>query len=194
MQTDKRLTIHEDAWKTYRQQLYYFIVKRVQDHFVAEDITQDVLLRVYTRLDSLDSREKFLPWLYQIARNTITDYYRRSHNEPELPDSLANPESEDEQSAYEQLAPCLLPLIQQLPAPYQTSIHYSEIENLTQRELAEKIGISLPGAKSRVQRGRKILKELLFQCCKLQLNPAGHLVGFQSASDCKTCQSNVDPC
>ena len=195
MATDKTILIHEDAWKTYREQLYLFIVKRVQDHFVAEDITQDVLLRVYTHLDSLDSREKFLPWLYRIARNAIADYYRRSRSEPELSETLVSGETiEEEQSAYAQLAPCLLPLIRQLPAPYLTAIHYSEIENLSQRELAEKTGISLPGAKSRVQRGRKILKEMLFQCCQLQLSAAGNLMDFQSKSDCKACEQSSDSC
>jgi RNA polymerase sigma-70 factor (ECF subfamily) len=69
-----------------------------------------------------------------------------------------------------------------------------EIANLTQKELAEKTAISLSGAKSRVQRGRKILKELLLQCCQLELNPAGSLVDFQSASDCKACQSDANSC
>jgi RNA polymerase sigma-70 factor, ECF subfamily len=193
MATNKTIIIHEDAWKTYREQLYLFIVKRVKDNFVAEDITQDVLLRVYTHLDSLDSREKFLPWLYRIARNAIADYYRRSRSEPELSETLASAEAiEDEQSTYAQLAPCLSPLIQQLPATYQMAIRYSEIENLSQRELAEKTGISLPGAKSRVQRGRKILKEMLFQCCQLQLSAAGGLMDFQSKSDCKACQQDAN--
>lgn len=192
MSTDKTIIIHEDTWKTYRERLYLFIVKRVNDKFIAEDITQDVLLRVYTHLDNLNSHEKFLPWLYTIARNAIADYYRHSRSEPELPETLASAvEMEDEQSTYAQLAPCLLPLIQQLPSPYQMAIHYSEIENLSQRELAEKAGISLSGAKSRVQRGRKILKELLFQCCQLKISATGKLVDFQG---CKTCDDASDSC
>jgi RNA polymerase sigma-70 factor (ECF subfamily) len=195
MATDKTIIIHDDGWKTYREQLYLFIVKRVNDNFVAEDITQDVLLRVYTHLDNLNSHEKFLPWLYTIARNAIADYYRRSPNEPELSETLASAgDSEDEQSAYEQLAPCLAPLIQQLPSPYQMAIHYSEIENLSQKGLAEKIGISLPGAKSRVQRGRKILKELLFKCCQFQLSATGKLMDFQPNSGCKICEGASDSC
>jgi RNA polymerase sigma-70 factor (ECF subfamily) len=190
MATEKTIIIHEDAWKIHRDQLYIFIVKRVKDHFIAEDITQDVLLRVYTHLDSLNSHEKFLPWLYRIARNAIADYYRRSHSEAELSETMANAEEiELEQSAYTQLAPCLMPLIQQLPAPYQTAIHYSEIENLSQRELALLTGISLSGAKSRVQRGRKLLKEMLYQCCQFQLSAAGNLIDFQAKSGCKTCES-----
>lgn len=195
MATDKTIIIHEDAWQNYRERLYLFIVKRVNDSFVAEDITQDVLLRVYTRLDNLDSHEKFLPWLYTIARNAIADYYRRSRSESELPETLASvADVEDEQSAYAQLAPCLLPLIQQLPSLYQMAIHYSEIENLSQKEIAEKVGISLPGAKSRVQRGRKILKQLLFQCCQLQLSATGKLMDFQPNSGCKACEDTSDLC
>ena len=195
MATDKTIIIHEDAWKTYRERLYLFIVKRVNDKFIAEDITQDVLLRVYTHLDNLNSHEKFLPWLYTIARNAIADYYRRSPSESELPETLASAvEIEDEQSTYTQLASCLAPLIQQLPSLYQEAIHYSEIENLNQRVLAEKIGISLPGAKSRVQRGRKILKELLFKCCQLQLSTTGKLMGFQPNLGCNVCEGTSDVC
>ncbi|MCL4253604.1 MAG: RNA polymerase sigma factor SigZ [Anaerolineae bacterium] len=195
MATDKTIIIHEDAWNMYREQLYQFIMKRVGDSFVAEDITQDVLLRVYTHLDSLSSHEKFLPWLYRIARNAIADYYRRSHHESELPETLASAIAiEDEESAYTQLAPCLLALIQRLPSPYRMAIHYSELENLSQKGLAEKIGISLPGAKSRVQRGRKILKELLFQCCQIQLSMTGKLMDFQPNLNCKTCEDTSDSC
>ena len=186
--------LSEDAWRTYREHLYKFIVKRVPDEFIAEDITQEVLMRVYLRLASLQAREKFLPWLYQIARNAIVDYYRRAHHDLELDDTalLTTLDLDDGPSAYDQLTPCLLPLIKQLPATYQAAIQYAEIDNLTQKKVAEKLGISLPGAKSRVQRGRKLLKELLFQCCPIPLDTTGQPLDFQAKPSCDVCHPS--PC
>jgi RNA polymerase sigma-70 factor, ECF subfamily len=188
MKNPPTIQINEDAWANYRKQLYYFVLKRVKDHFAAEDITQDILIRVYSRLDSLNSQEKFLPWLYQIARNAIADYYRRSSSNTELSESLLSLEEEDSESVYAQLAPCIQGLIKQLPPRYQSAIHYSEIDNVSQKELAQKIGISLSGAKSRVQRGRRLLKEKLLQCCQMHLNHAGKLLDFQSKPECTNCK------
>src|SRR5687768_16176206 len=107
MENQHKIDINEDAWQNYRSLLYAFILKRVHDSFTAEDITQEVLIRVYTHLDNLASSEKFLAWLYQIARNAIADYFRRSASETEIPTTIAAPEATELQSAYAELAPCL---------------------------------------------------------------------------------------
>lgn len=66
----------ETLWRDYRAQLLRFVVKRVADPATAEDIVHDVLVRVYQRRDTLRDGQKFEPWLYQITRNAVIDYYR----------------------------------------------------------------------------------------------------------------------
>lgn len=179
---------NNSIWENYRYQLYTFVVRRVADHNAAEDIVQDILTKVYLHLPNLTSQEKFLAWLYQIARNAIIDYYRRTKPEAELSTSFVVEDLEHSPSNYQQLAPCMLPLIKQLDSPYREALIWSEIEGLTQREIAHKVGISLSGMKSRVQRGRKMLKAILLACCDLHFDQHGKLVDYILNTDCQSCQ------
>lgn len=176
-----------DHWLALRQQLYYFVLKRVGETNLAEDIVQEVLVKVYASLDTLKDKERFIPWMYQIARNAIVDYYRRDKPSEDLASVLDTLSAEDMPSAYAQLAPCMLPLIEQLPTPYREAILWSEIEGITQQEVAERMGISLSGAKSQVQRGRKKLKVLLLQCCQLEFESNGRLGDYQTKNECNPC-------
>ncbi len=181
------LPLTEQLWAEYRQQLYYFILKRVNDPVVAEDIVQDVLAKVFAKQDTLRDDTKIRPWLYQITRNAITDYYRMPKQMAELPDELPFAE-DDEQRVSKELAECCIrPFIEQLPSPYQEAILLSEIEGLTQGEVAERQDISLSGAKSRVQRGRKMLKASLLQCCQFEFGQRGELTSFEPQQKCDGC-------
>src|SRR4029453_11954052 len=72
-------------------------------------------------------------------------------------------------SLQDDLAPCLTPLMDRLPAHYREAVRLVELEGLPQRELSERFAVSLSGAKSRVQRGRDKLKDLLLRCCQVEL-------------------------
>ena len=181
------LNVSDQLWAEYRQQLYFFILKRVNDPHIAEDIVQDVLIKVYANRDSLRDDTKLRPWLYQITRNAITDYYRSAKNSVELPDELPLVE-EDDESVSKVLADCCIrPFIEQLPTPYREAILLSELEELTQAEVAQRQGISLSGAKSRVQRGRKMLKAALMQCCQLEFGQSGELTAYEPQKKCSGC-------
>lgn len=180
--------VTDQLWADYRQQLYLFILKRVSDPVVAEDIVQDVLAKVLTNRDSLRDDAKLRPWLYQITRNAIIDYYRAHHSLAQLPDELLGADEETADSVSKELAECCIrPFIAELPASYQEAIMLSELEGLTQAEVAEKQNISLSGAKSRVQRGRQLLKGALLQCCQLEFGQHGELIGYESQKKCTGC-------
>jgi RNA polymerase sigma-70 factor (ECF subfamily) len=70
-------------------------------------------------------------------------------------------------------------LISTLPAPYRDALVLTEFEGLTQKEMAERLGISLSGAKSRVQRGREQLKRMLLERCQFEFDRLGRII------DCK---------
>jgi RNA polymerase sigma-70 factor, ECF subfamily len=183
------LNVTDQMWQEYRQLLYRFILKRVSDPAVAEDIVQDVMVKMLTQRDSLRDNAKLRPWLYQITRNAITDYYRARHTATtELPDDLLVADGETSESVSRELAECCIrPFIAELPAPYQEAILLSELEGLTQAEVAQRQGISLSGAKSRVQRGRRLLKGALLQCCQLEFGQQGELTAYKPQQDCTGC-------
>ncbi len=70
-------------------------------------------------------------------------------------------------------------MIQRLPETYREAVILSEIKGLTQKEVAQMQGTSLSGAKSRVQRGRALLKEMLADCCRLEFDHKGRLCDYE---------------
>ena len=171
-------------WKEYHDSLHSFILSRVNDSSVADDILQDVFMRILSRLDSLRDCDKLQSWIYQIARNAIIDYYRSRKTTSELTPTLTAPDGEFSNRAKEDIDACLMPMIRSLPDPYREAVLFSEIEGRTQKELAERQGISLSGAKSRVQRGRAMLKEMMFGCCRFEFDKRGNVIDYERKGDC----------
>lgn len=174
-------------WDAFAPPLRAFLARRVPAGVEADDLLQDVFLRVVKHLGSLRSAERPEAWLFQIARNALRDSLRARQRQdgrtdpleidpPANVDTAAVPESEEE------LAPCLTPMIKRLPEPYRTAIELTSIHNLTQAEAARQAGISLSGMKSRVQRGREQLRQMLVRCCEIDVDVRGGVSDFHQRS------------
>lgn len=174
----------EQLWETYRSRLYYFVLGRVGETAVAEDIVQDVFVKVQTQLPQLREQDKATAWLYQITRNTITDYYRSRRPVAELTDAVPAIFEEEEDTAAQALAGCLRPFVDQLAPNYREALTLYEFEGMPQKEIANQLGISLPGVKSRIQRGRKQLKASLLNCCQIEQDRYGVPIAFQRHCNC----------
>ena len=170
------------AWQVYRAALVRFVRSRVNDAETAEDIVHDVLVKAYARRDTLRSEEKLDAWLFQMTRNAIVDHYRARRPSEEVPEDLVAPESEG--SAREELARCLTALITHLPERSRAAIELSELQGLTQKETAERLGITLSGAKSRVQRGRAQLHDMLIECCRVERDVRGGIMDYEPSAGC----------
>ena len=177
-------TLISDLWSEHRSRLRGYITKRVREGDSVDDILQDVFLKASESLHSLKSRGSVAAWLYRIAANAIVDHYRSRKPWEELPDDVAAPESERDYVA--ELATCLQPLIAELPETYRAALVLSEIEGLPQREVANRLNISLSGAKSRVQRGREKLRERLLDCCDIETGRAG-ITGYEPRDKNRKC-------
>jgi RNA polymerase sigma-70 factor (ECF subfamily) len=83
-------------------------------------------------------------------------------------------------------------MIYSLPEPYRDAVVLTELEGLTQRELANRLGISLSGAKSRVQRGRAQLKQMLDECCTFEFDRRGKVIDCtpRAKTGCDECRPN----
>ncbi len=182
---NNRLT---SLWQAYHDKLLRFVQSRVESRDVAEDILQDVFIKIHKGLANLQNGERMESWIYQIVRNVIVDHYRSRKTFEELPQFLAAPEPEQEAEARYEISTCLKPMLESLPPPYRDALRLSEIDGLKVKQVAEILGLSLSGAKSRVQRGRAMILDLLTDCCHFERDHRGTMVGYEPRnSDCSDC-------
>ena len=142
-------------------------------------------MRIYRHAGELESSAAVSAWIHQIARNAITDHYRRAVVRREQPSGVelegrlpTTPESPSSENRSE-LAACLRPLVQRLASPYREAITLTELEGLTQVAAATQMGISTSGMKSRVQRARAQLRDMLVSCCEIELDRRGGITSYQ---------------
>jgi RNA polymerase sigma-70 factor, ECF subfamily len=173
----------ESIWKEFHSKLRQFIVMRVSNPDDAEDILQEVFIRIYKNIDSLKDEQKLTSWIFQITRNVIIDYYRSKKDSKEFDDEIISTNIGEEDSIIK-LSVGLNEFIEHLSPIYKEAIQLTEIEGLKQIELAEKLGISLTGAKSRVQRARQQLREMLLDCCNFEFDSAGKMCDFSKKMNC----------
>ena len=169
-----------NAWTQLRENVRRFVARRVRDPHIADDITQDVMLKVQANLATLPAGERLDAWVLTVARNAVTDHYRSRRPSPGLPDAAQLPAAEGEVTADKELSACITNMIARLPAPYAEALRITEIEQLSQQELADRAGISLSGAKSRVQRAREKLHGMLLDCCDIERSRTGGIADFQT--------------
>jgi RNA polymerase sigma-70 factor, ECF subfamily len=177
----------EKVWEEFHPRLKMFILKRIPDEYQAEDVLQEVFLKIHARIATLRDEEKLQSWLYQIARNAIADYYREHKETVALSEALQLPdEPVVDDDVVKDLLPSVKAMVESLPDGYRQALLLTEYEGLTQRELAERLGLSLSGAKSRVQRAREKLKVMLLHCCHFEFDRLGRVVDYQPKCACCT--------
>ena len=134
---------------------------------------QEVFIKAHTQKHKLKSENSIGAWLYRIAHNTIMDYFRQHKSWEELTDTLEAPVEDDAELKHQELAQCLKPLMKELPEKYSVPLQMAELEGMSQKQVAETLGLSLSGAKSRIQRGRRQLEERFTDCCDIEVGAGG---------------------
>jgi RNA polymerase sigma-70 factor (ECF subfamily) len=185
----------KEIWSQMHQRLLSYIRGRVDKLHDAEDILQDVFVRIHANLGDVRDTENVTAWIYQITRNVITDYYRQraasagvlarlaeqtDEHLPSAPDREAEPDVV--RRASDEFARCLEPMLGEVPEPYRQAVTLTELKGVTQKDAAEKLGLSISGMKSRVQRGRGKLKDVILECCEVELDRRGGLVDYRRRS------------
>jgi len=179
----------EEVWRQFHQKLLVFIRTKVTDHAIAEDILQDVFVKAHQNLGHLTNQSKLQPWLYQICRNTIIDFYRskafitlNSNLDENLIETIAAKEGQQDQ---EQLNRCIALLIADLPDKYSDILVRSELLEQKQQAIADQEQLSLTAVKSRIIRGREQLKKKLQACCDFEFNELGPQASCKSHCGCE---------
>ncbi|EFH86094.1 RNA polymerase sigma factor SigZ [Ktedonobacter racemifer] len=179
----------ESAWQTLHDPLYRFILRRVATEEQAEDLLQEVFLKMHTQVDSLREHDKLESWMYQIARNLIIDHYRKRRQDVPLEDAeeMLPLDEIPEENVQAQLAASVAAMIACLPPAYQEALLLTDMQGLSQKELATRLGLSFSGAKSRVQRAREKLKQVVLDCCHIEFDRLGRVIDYYS--HCTCCQT-----
>ena len=185
----------QDIWERFGQRLRRFILPRVGSEADTDDILQDVFYKAHSGIHTLESADKLEAWIYRITRNAIIDYYRhRGKMIPLLPGVQEETAATDDPAETpEEILSCLRPMIAALPEKYGQAILLTEYQGLTQKEVAESLGVSPSGAKSRVQRARGRLKEMLLECCHFEFDRLGNILEYQPKGVCPHCTSGLEP-
>lgn len=146
----------EQIWELLSAKLRSFLLQRVSDRQVAEDLLQETFLRIHKKLDDIEDEQRMTAWVFQIARNLVTDHYRSKAHAilATVTEDIEIPTREEE-NLNEQVEVWLTTMIAQLPDSYRQAVEMYELEGMPQQQIADNLGISLSGAKSRVQRGRE---------------------------------------
>lgn len=177
-------------WTHLSSDLRRFIRRRVADDHVADDLLQETFVRVHRNVGTLQDADRLAAWVFQIARNVVHDHHRKATNSTvALADADPADDCDDHQSHLRcRGAGWLDEMIRSLPEGYREAVQLAEIEGLSQQEVADRLGLSLSGAKSRIQRGRAMLKDVLEQCCHFEFDGRGNMMDFDPKPDRKVCR------
>lgn len=170
------INISKQIWEEHSGKLKAFICQKVNHDDQCHDILHDVFIKITENAERIKWSEKPASYVIKMAQNAVIDHYRSMKKN--VSEEIVDCTAEKDQKPAQQLADCcLLPFILKLPDTYKEALMLTELEGMSQKELAEKLNISYTGAKSRVQRARKMLKESILECCPYQFDKYGNIVG-----------------
>lgn len=168
----------EAVWQEHRGELKSFILKRVRGTAEAEDILHDVFLKMLAGLGSVQRVDHMRAWLFSVARNAVTDHFRSKRPMAELPEDLADHGPEQGSGQMEDMGACLRPMIDALPDKIRVALVMADLKGVKQREVAERLGISVSAVKSRILRGRILVRRMVEDCCSLELDARGSIMDY----------------
>lgn len=177
-------TTTASVWNTFSQQLRAFLSTRVYSPADADDLLQEVFIKVHQKLHQLTDTDNLGPWLYRVTRNQLMDYYRKHKRTPEQPLALEEAEGNED---YHDLLECVAAIVAELPESYREPLLLADHQGMKQQAIADRLELSLSATKSRIQRGRSMVREHLHSCCKISLAESGVLTGAYGRSSCSDC-------
>ena len=181
-------------YKTFHSHLLNYIRSKIRSKEDAEDILQNVFIRISSNVDKLSEDKKLKGWIFTITRNAVIDYYRANASKKKFADSAEfenNIMEENTPDSTKGLDQCMTTMIALLPDEYRDIIIESEIKGIKQKDLAEKYGLAYPSVRSRVQRGRERLRQLFHDCCHIKTDTLGNVIDVKSRS---SCNNPCSPC
>jgi RNA polymerase sigma-70 factor (ECF subfamily) len=168
----------QDAWaqivRQHWRKVFNIAYKFTGKHDEAEDLTQDIFLKIFKALGTFDRRANFQTWIVSISRNLCIDHYRSVRKERQT--IARDVDSNDLQPAssergpyaaaeHQDLRELLRIALGKLPATLRTAVVLRDLQELSYQEIADRLGLPEGTVKSRINRGRL---ELARQLKRLQ--------------------------
>lgn len=172
----------ETLWREFSSPLRSFLRGRTRSNADADDLLQEVFVRIHQRLPTLHDTSKIQGWVYRIARNALIDHYRirREHVPMDFDLEVEDPTGEN----VVDLRPSLRRFIAELPPAYREPLIRHEYQGESIAEVATALGLSVTAAKSRVRRARIMLREMLDRCCRFEFDQRGRVIAATPRSQC----------
>ncbi len=171
-------------WTDFHKELKAFILQKTRNAADADDVLQEVFIKIIRNIDKVSQAENLRQYLYGMVRNAISDYFKHQKRIVDHPETDENITEAETQTLNTTIAECCIkPFILKLPTPYREALLITEFQDISQKDLAERLNVSYSGAKSRVQRGKEKLKALILDCCAFQNDKYGNLMD----ADTKNC-------
>jgi len=175
----------QQIWEKYHQDIKQFILSKIKNEDIANDVLQEIFIKIHTKIDSLKDQDKLKSWIFMIARNTVLDYFKQNKNTREF---YENDQILEEEKEVHDEKDCLHGIIKRLPKKYREPLFLSDIKGMKQVAIAQQLNLQLSTTKSRIQRARKQITQGYIECCDFKINQKGYLVGeIKDKKDCKIC-------
>jgi RNA polymerase sigma-70 factor (ECF subfamily) len=166
-----------------------YILGKVKDKTLAEDIVQEVMMKLVLSHQNKKEIKNIKAWLFQVSRNTIYDYYKKHNLEFNL-DKDWNIKDESSSKLYKILASdYVIPMIELLPKEYAKPLMLSDIDKIPQKDIAKQLNLELSATKMRIQRARIKLRALFVDCCHIEFDKQGNFIGCSIKEFCEPLQS-----
>lgn len=162
--------------------LFLYINKRVKSKIDSQDLTQEVFYKLSK--SNNDNIENIKSWVYTIAKNSIIDYYRKKKHYTLDMENVEFQEEYSDKDAINELSNCIAPFINKLPSDYSEIMKLSELENVPQKEIAKRLNVNYTTLRSKIQRGRIKLKNLISECCTVVQAGNGGIIDYKKNDDC----------
>jgi RNA polymerase sigma-70 factor, ECF subfamily len=183
-----------EIYSQFHQSLLAFIRSKIRSNEDAQDILQNIFMKISANVNTLSDEEKLKSWIFTITRNTIIDYYRTNASKKNVEVVSGIEESILDEADFDStkgLDQCVHTMIKLLPDEYRDIIVDAEINGIKQKDLAEKYDMAYPSMRSRVQRGRERLKQLFYNCCHIETDSLGNIIEVQGKTNC---EGPCNPC
>lgn len=176
----------QEVWNSYHKDLQQFIISKVKDKAIADDLLQDSFLKIHTKLNTLKDITKIKSWIFTIARNSVLDYFKTANKTIEVAEIEIETQDKPQEHTEQD---CLHGILKELPKKYRDPLFLSDVKGLKQAEIAKQLNLPLPTVKSQIQRGRKQIAQGFVSCCGFKIDENGQLKGeIQEKENCKVCK------
>lgn len=162
-----------------------YILGKVKHKSLADDIVQEVMIKLIETHQKSKDIKNIKAWLFQVSRNTIYDYYKKHQLEFNLENDWNLEEDQDSELSKIMVSDYVIPMIEMLPKDDAIPLMLSDIDKIPQKDIAKQLNLELSATKMRIQRARTKLRALFVECCHLEYDKQGNFIGCTIKESCE---------